>query len=72
MEKDDEFLHSVFSNISQLCFERGKEIIEKEKSQHKSLLLSSKMSFLNFLQQLVLTEKSYVEIGFYKLKIKAS
>lgn len=27
MEKDDEFLHGVFTHISQLCFEKAKEII---------------------------------------------
>ncbi|KAJ8930319.1 hypothetical protein NQ314_016868 [Rhamnusium bicolor] len=49
MEKEDEFLHIYFTHISQLCFEKAKEHIEKEKgakvvsyaveyNKHKSFL----------------------------------
>ncbi|XP_045479145.1 KICSTOR subunit 2-like [Harmonia axyridis] len=70
MEKEDEFLHSFFTYISQICFDKAKEHIEKEKDLHKSLLQSPWYGFLNFLQQLALSEKSYIEIGFLQTKNK--
>ncbi|KAK9870985.1 hypothetical protein WA026_009945 [Henosepilachna vigintioctopunctata] len=70
MEKDDEFLHTFFSNISQLCFDKAKENIEKEREIHRSSPLSPWMSFLNFLQHFSLSEKSYIDIGFLQTKNK--
>ncbi|XP_018567965.2 KICSTOR complex protein C12orf66 homolog [Anoplophora glabripennis] len=68
MEKEDEILYIYFTHISQLCFEKAKEHIEREK-EPKSVTPWN--TFLNFLQQLALAEKSYIEIGFLQNKHKS-
>jgi len=68
MDRDEEFLFNYFSFISQMCFDKAKEHIEKEKEQKKS---SNQWSALLIqLQQLNLAEKSYVELGFLQNKSK--
>lgn len=70
MEKEDEFLHTFFNHVSHLCFEKAKEHVEKEKDTYKSSLLPLWLHFLNFLQQLSIAEKNYMEIGFLQNKNK--
>ncbi|XP_017783922.1 PREDICTED: UPF0536 protein C12orf66 homolog [Nicrophorus vespilloides] len=72
MEKDDEFLHGYFNFISQLCFDKAKEHVEKEKEANKSALNQSLTwaMILAQLQQIALAEKSYMEIGFLQNKNK--
>ncbi|CAG9858763.1 unnamed protein product [Phyllotreta striolata] len=69
MESEDEFLHTYFSHVSQLCYEKAKELVEKEKEPKGST--TSWSAFLNYLQQLALAEKSYMEIGFLQNKHKS-
>nr|CAH7754994.1 unnamed protein product [Callosobruchus chinensis] len=69
MEKDDEFLHIYWTHVSQLCYEKAKEHVEKEKEPKASPTLW--MAFLNLLQQLALAEKNYMEIGFLQTKHKS-
>ncbi|CAG9837538.1 unnamed protein product [Diabrotica balteata] len=69
MESEDEFLHIYFTHVSQLCYEKAKEHIEKEKEPKGCTTPWG--AFLNYLQQLTLTEKSYMEIGFLQNKHKS-
>nr|CAI5817482.1 unnamed protein product [Callosobruchus analis] len=69
MEKDDEFLHIYWTHVSQLCYEKAKEHVEKEKEPKSSPTLW--MAFLNLLQQLALAEKNYMDIGFLQTKHKS-
>ncbi|XP_030745574.1 KICSTOR complex protein C12orf66-like [Sitophilus oryzae] len=69
MEKEDEFLFNFFTYISQLCFDKAKEHAEKEKVPKAPT--SPKTMFLNFLQQLALAEKSYMDLGFLQNKQKS-
>ncbi|CAH1114199.1 unnamed protein product [Psylliodes chrysocephalus] len=69
MESEDEFLHTYFTHISQLCYEKAKEHVEKEKEPKGATTPWS--TFLNYLQQLALAEKSYMEIGFLQNKHKS-
>ncbi|CAH1174279.1 unnamed protein product [Phaedon cochleariae] len=69
MESEDEFLYTYFNHVSQLCYEKAKEHIEKEREP--KVTTSPWSLFLNILQQLALAEKSYIEIGFLQNKHKS-
>ncbi|CAG9762256.1 unnamed protein product [Ceutorhynchus assimilis] len=69
MEKEDEFLFTYFSYISQQCFDKSKEHVEKEKPAKGPV--TPYITFLNFLQQLGVSEKNYMEIGFMHNKQKS-
>jgi hypothetical protein len=71
MEKEDTFLHTYFTHLSQISYDKAKEHVEKEKEAYKSTQLSVWGTFLHFLQQLILTEKSYIELGFLQTKNKS-
>ncbi|KAG5877172.1 hypothetical protein JTB14_032124 [Gonioctena quinquepunctata] len=68
METEDEFLHIYFTHVSQLCYEKAKEHIEKEKEPKGAATLWG--IFLNYLQQFPMAEKSYIEMGFLQNKHK--
>ncbi|XP_063927860.1 KICSTOR subunit 2-like isoform X2 [Zophobas morio] len=70
MEKEDLFLHTYFTHLSQISYDKAKEHVEKEKEAYKGAQLTAWGTFLSFLQQLILTEKSYIEIGFLQTKNK--
>ncbi|XP_057669777.1 KICSTOR subunit 2-like [Diorhabda carinulata] len=69
MESEDEFLHTYFTHVSQLCYEKAREHLEKEKGLKGPVTQWG--AFLNLLQQLALAEKSYMEIGFLQNKHKS-
>ncbi|CAH0560805.1 unnamed protein product [Brassicogethes aeneus] len=69
MEREDEFLHTYFTHVSQLCYDKAKEHIEKEKDP--KCTASTWNLFLNILPQLALAEKSYLDIGFLQTKHKS-
>lgn len=86
MEKDDEFLHTFFNYVSQLCYEKAKEhlvgksdifgkfikrLLLQEKDKEPKFSVPSWAGLLNILQQLSLAEKSYMEIGFLQNKHKS-
>ncbi|KAJ8912150.1 hypothetical protein NQ315_013199 [Exocentrus adspersus] len=68
MEKEDEVLHIYFTHLSQLCYEKAKEHIEREKEP--KVTVTSWNTLLNLLQHLALAEKSYMDIGFLQNKHK--
>lgn len=70
MDKDDEFLHGVFTYTSQLCFEKAKEHIEKEREVYRHMPGTPWTCLLAHLLHLVLAEKSYIDIGFLQNKNK--
>ncbi|XP_074032291.1 KICSTOR subunit 2 isoform X2 [Leptinotarsa decemlineata] len=69
MEKEDEFLHTYFNQVSQLCYEKAKEHVEKAKEPKG--VATPWNTFLHHLQQLIIAEKSYIEIGFLQNKHKS-
>ncbi|KAF5287886.1 hypothetical protein FQR65_LT12160 [Abscondita terminalis] len=71
MEKEDEFLHNFFFHISQLCFDKAKEHVDKERERNTGLQSIGWTILLNILPQIILAEKSYVEIGFLQNKHKS-
>ncbi|KAK5643606.1 hypothetical protein RI129_007451 [Pyrocoelia pectoralis] len=72
MEKEDEFLFNFFTHISQLCFDKAREHTEKEREGSPIPVHSASWTiFLNILPQVILAEKSYIEIGFLQNKHKS-
>ncbi|KAK4886049.1 hypothetical protein RN001_002320 [Aquatica leii] len=71
MEKEDELLFNFFSCVSQLCFDKAKEHIEKERECNAGLQSIGWTVLLNTLPQIILAEKSYIEIGFLQNKHKS-
>ncbi|KAF7281004.1 hypothetical protein GWI33_005270 [Rhynchophorus ferrugineus] len=71
MEKEDEFLFNYFTYISQLSFDKAKEHVLQEKERVPKTPVGPRTMFLNFLQQLALAEKSYMELGFLQNKQKS-
>ncbi|XP_008191698.1 KICSTOR subunit 2 [Tribolium castaneum] len=71
MDKEDLFLHTYFTHLSQISYDKAKEHVEKEKEIYKGAQLSLWGTFLNFLHHLILTEKSYIELGFLQTKNKS-
>nr|AEE61794.1 unknown [Dendroctonus ponderosae] len=69
MEKEDELLFNFFTHISQLSFEKAKELVERDKPP--KCPVTPRTMFSNFLQQLALAEKSYMDIGFLQNKQKS-
>ncbi|XP_060531045.1 KICSTOR subunit 2-like [Cylas formicarius] len=69
MEKEDEFLHTFFTHVSQMCFDKAREHLEKEKQPKTPT--NPWTTFINVLQQLALAEKSYMDIGFLQNKPKS-
>ncbi|XP_065159327.1 KICSTOR subunit 2-like [Atheta coriaria] len=70
MEKDEQFLHGYFVFVSQLCFDKAKEHVEKEKEQQSIYDTATWNALLHQLLQIALAEKSYMEIGFLQNKNK--
>ncbi|KAF4521616.1 hypothetical protein B566_EDAN006658 [Ephemera danica] len=70
MDREEEFLKGFFTHVSQLSFDKAKEMVEKEKevsnlqSTPWNLLISS-------LSQFTVAEKSYVELGFFANRQKS-
>lgn len=69
METEDEFLFDFFNFLSELAYDKAKEITEKEKPPKSPV--TSKMLFLNLLNQLALAEKTYMDAGFLQNKQKS-
>lgn len=67
MEHAEECLTLFFTQLSQLCFDKARELVEKERDAARAgpfrLLLSQ-------LPNLVVAERSYVELGFLSAKNK--
>ncbi|XP_066145367.1 KICSTOR subunit 2-like [Euwallacea fornicatus] len=69
MEKEDEFLFNFFAHLSQLYYDKAREVIEKEKPAKGPV--TPRTMFLNLLLQLALAEKTYMDIGFLQNKQKS-
>lgn len=67
MEHAEECLTLFFTQLSQLCFDKARELVEKERDAARAgpfrLLLSQ-------LPNLVVAERSYIELGFLSAKNK--
>lgn len=70
MDHEDDFLHKFFTCVSQLCFDKAKEHVEKERDSIKNAQLSPWSLLLAQLPQIALAEKSYIELGFLQNKNK--
>ncbi|XP_050299677.1 KICSTOR subunit 2-like [Anthonomus grandis grandis] len=69
MEKEDEFLFNYFTLIAQLCFEKAKDNVEKDKPPKSPA--TPWTTFLNVLQQLATAEKNYMDMGFLQNRQKS-
>uniref|UniRef100_A0A1B6CWI9 Uncharacterized protein n=1 Tax=Clastoptera arizonana TaxID=38151 RepID=A0A1B6CWI9_9HEMI len=63
----EEILSLFFSQISLLCFDKAKEIVERERDTSPA---GPYRLFLSQLPNLLIAEKSYVELGFVSSKNK--
>ncbi|XP_034938011.1 KICSTOR complex protein C12orf66 homolog [Chelonus insularis] len=70
MDHEEEFLNNFFTHVTQLCFEKAKESVEKERESCKSTQMGPWGMLLMHLPQIVLAERSYVDLGFLHTKNK--
>lgn len=70
MDHEEEFLSSFFNNVSQLNFDKAKELVDKERESSKTSQGGTWGMLLTHLPQVAIVEKSYVDLGFLLTKNK--
>ncbi|XP_043480224.1 KICSTOR subunit 2-like [Leptopilina heterotoma] len=70
MDHEEEFLNSFFIQVTQLCFDKAKESIERERESCRSGQMGPWGMLLMHLPQIALVERSYVDLGFLRIKNK--
>ncbi|XP_033224534.1 KICSTOR complex protein C12orf66 homolog isoform X2 [Belonocnema kinseyi] len=70
MDHEEEFLNSFFTQVTQLCFEKAKESVEKERESCRLAQMGPWGMLLMHLPQIALAERSYVDLGFLRTKNK--
>ncbi|XP_049855952.1 KICSTOR subunit 2-like isoform X1 [Schistocerca gregaria] len=69
-DHQEEFLNDFFNNVSQLNFEKARELAEKEREISRLGLTGPWGMLLTHLSQVALAERSYVDLGFFVTKNK--
>lgn len=70
MEHEDDFLNTFFTQVAQLCSEKAKETVEKERESCKQMQMGPWGMFLMHLPQIAIAERSYADLGFLHIKNK--
>ncbi|XP_031785340.1 KICSTOR complex protein C12orf66 homolog [Nasonia vitripennis] len=70
MDHEDEFLNSFFTQVTQLCFDKAKESVEKERESCRSTQMGPWGMLLMHLPQIAMAERSYADLGFLHTKNK--
>ncbi|XP_014203567.1 KICSTOR complex protein C12orf66 homolog [Copidosoma floridanum] len=66
----DEFLNNFFTQVTQHCFDKAKESVEKERERCKFLQMGPWGMLLTHLPQISVAERSYADLGFLHTKNK--
>ncbi|KAF7991117.1 hypothetical protein HCN44_002679 [Aphidius gifuensis] len=70
MDHEDEFLNTFFTSVTQLCFDKAKEAVEKERESCRLTQMGPWGMLLMHLPQVVVAERSYADLGFLHTKNK--
>lgn len=70
MDHEEEFLNTFFTLVTQLCFDKAKESVEKEKESCRLMQMGPWGMLLMHLPQVAVAERSYAELGFFHIKNK--
>ncbi|XP_076183676.1 KICSTOR subunit 2 isoform X1 [Ptiloglossa arizonensis] len=70
MDHEEEFLNSFFTQVAQLCTDKAKELVEKERGSCRQTQMGPWGMLLMHLPQIAIAEHSYTDIGFLHTKNK--
>jgi len=70
MDHEDEFLNVFFTQVAQLCSDKAKETVEKERESCKQMQMGPWGMLLLHLPQIAVAERSYADLGFLNTKNK--
>ncbi|KAK7873877.1 hypothetical protein R5R35_005738 [Gryllus longicercus] len=70
MDHEEEFLNVFFNHVSQLNFDKAKEIVERERESLRLAQGDPWAMLLAHLPQIAVAEKSYIDLGFLVTKNK--
>ncbi|XP_046629246.1 KICSTOR subunit 2-like isoform X1 [Neodiprion virginianus] len=70
MDHEEEFLSNFFTQVSQLCVDKAKESVEKEKELCRTMQTGPWGLLLTDLPQIAVAERSYADLGFLHTKNK--
>ncbi|XP_012526675.1 KICSTOR complex protein C12orf66 homolog [Monomorium pharaonis] len=70
MDHEDEFLNVFFTQVAQLCSDKAKETVERERESCKQTQMGPWGMFLMHLPQIAVAERSYADLGFLNTKNK--
>ncbi|EFN81023.1 KICSTOR complex protein C12orf66 homolog isoform X2 [Harpegnathos saltator] len=70
MDHEDEFLNTFFILVAQLCSDKAKESVEKERESCKQMQMGPWGMLLMHLPQIAVAERSYADLGFLHTKNK--
>ncbi|KAH0946151.1 hypothetical protein HN011_001491 [Eciton burchellii] len=70
MDHEDEFLNIFFTQVAQLCSDKAKESVEKERESRRQMQMGPWGMLLMHLPQIAVAERSYADLGFLHTKNK--
>ncbi|XP_031826227.1 KICSTOR subunit 2 [Nomia melanderi] len=70
MDHEEEFLNTFFTHVAQLCIDKAKELVEKERGSCRQTQLGPWGMLLMHLPQIAVAEHSYADLGFLHTKNK--
>ncbi|KAG7200957.1 hypothetical protein KM043_003317 [Ampulex compressa] len=70
MDHEEEFLSTFFTQVAQLCTEKAKESVEKERESCRQTQMGPWGMLLMHLPQIAVAERSYADLGFLHTKNK--
>ncbi|XP_068970399.1 KICSTOR subunit 2-like isoform X4 [Bombus flavifrons] len=70
MDHEEEFLNTFFAQVAQLCTDKAKELVEKERGSCRQTQMGPWGMLLMHLPQIAVAEHSYADLGFLHTKNK--
>lgn len=70
MDHEEEFLNTFFTQVAQLCTDKAKELVEKERESCRQTQMGPWGMLLMHLPQIAVAEQSYADLGFLHTKNK--
>ncbi|KAL2727266.1 KICSTOR subunit 2-like [Vespula squamosa] len=70
MHREKEFVNNFFTQVTQLCSDKEKELAEKERESCRQTQMGPWGMLLMTLPQIAFTERSYADLGFLHTKNK--
>lgn len=70
MDHEEEFLNTFFAQVAQLCTDKAKELVEKERESCRQTQMGPWGMLLMHLPQIAIAEHSYADLGFLHTKNK--